>query len=131
MRDLYTQINLAEIEDAAPANGFADRWQARVAQTALGAEQTGVTYFRLLAGKRSPFVHRHASAEEIYVILSGSGRVKLDDEIMDVRALDAIRVAPQVARAFEAGGDGLEFLAFGPHHPGDGEAVDDGWVDGD
>ncbi len=131
MRDLYTQINLAEIEDAAPANGFADRWQARVAQTALGAEQTGVTYFRLLAGKRSPFVHRHASAEEIYVILSGSGRVKLDDEIMDVRALDAIRVAPEVARAFEAGGDGLEFLAFGPHHPGDGEAVDDGWVDGD
>jgi mannose-6-phosphate isomerase-like protein (cupin superfamily) len=131
MRDLYTQINLAEIEDAAPANGFADRWQARVAQTALGAEQTGVTYFRLLAGKRSPFVHRHASAEEIYVILSGSGRVKLDDEIVDVRALDAIRVAPEVARAFEAGGDGLEFLAFGPHHPGDGEAVDDGWVDGD
>lgn len=131
MRDLYTQINLTEIEDAAPANGFADRWQARVAQTALGAEQTGVTYFRLLAGKRSPFVHRHASAEEIYVILSGSGRVKLDDEIMDVRALDAIRVAPEVARAFEAGGDGLEFLALGPHHPGDGEAVEDGWVDGD
>jgi mannose-6-phosphate isomerase-like protein (cupin superfamily) len=131
MRDLYTQINLAEIEDAAPANGFADRWQARVAQTTLGAERTGVTYFRLLAGKRSPFVHRHASAEEIYVILSGSGRVKLDDEILDVRALDAIRVAPEVARAFEAGGDGLEFLAFGPHHPGDGETVDDDWVDGD
>jgi uncharacterized cupin superfamily protein len=131
MRDLYTQINLAEIEDAAPANGFADRWQARVAQTTLGAERTGVTYFRLLAGKRSPFVHRHASAEEIYVILSGSGRLKLDDEILDVRALDAIRVAPEVARAFEAGGDGLEFLAFGPHHPGDGETVDDDWVDGD
>ena len=128
MHDHYSQINLGEVEDAAPANGIADRWQARFAQTALGAEQTGVTYFRLLAGKRSPLVHRHASAEEIYVILSGSGRLKLDDEIVDVRPLDAIRVAPEVARAFEAGSDGLEFLAFGPHHPADGEAVDDDWV---
>ena len=124
----YMQINLAEVEDAAPANGFADRWQARGARRALGAQQTGVMYFRLRAGKRSPFVHRHASAEEIYVILSGSGRLKLDDEIVDVRALDAIRVAPEVARAFEAGSDGLEFLAFGPHHRSDGELVDDDWV---
>ncbi|MEP6641904.1 MAG: cupin domain-containing protein [Gaiellales bacterium] len=128
MHDKYSQINLAEVEDAAPANGFADRWQARGARTALGAQQTGVTHFRLRAGKRSPFVHRHESAEEIYVILSGSGRLKLDDEIVDVRVLDAIRVAPEVARAFEAGGDGLEFLAFGPHCPADGEALDDDWV---
>jgi uncharacterized cupin superfamily protein len=128
MHDHYSQINLAEIEDVAPANGFADRWQARVARTALGAQQTGVSYFRLLAAKRSPFVHRHASAEEIYVILSGTGRLKLDDEILDVRALDAIRVAPEVARAFEAGSEGLEFLAFGPHHPADGQPVDDDWV---
>jgi mannose-6-phosphate isomerase-like protein (cupin superfamily) len=128
MHDHYSQINLTEIEDVAPANGFADRWQARGARRALGAQQTGITYFRLLAGKRSPFAHRHAAAEEIYVILSGSGRLKLDDEIVDVRALDAIRVAPEVARAFEAGGDGLEFVAFGPHHPADGEAVDDDWV---
>ena len=128
MHDRYAMVNLAEIEDVAPANGFADRWQARGARRALGAQQTGVTYFRLLAGKRSPFAHRHAAAEEIYVILSGSGRLKLDDEVVDVRALDAIRVAPEVARAFEAGGDGLEFVAFGPHHPADGEAVDDDWV---
>jgi uncharacterized cupin superfamily protein len=128
MPDRYAQINLAEIEDVAPANGFADRWQARAARTALGAQETGLTHFRLLAGKRSPFVHRHASAEEIYVILSGTGRLKLDDDFLDVRALDAIRIAPEVTRAFEAGSDGLEFLAFGPHHPGDGEPVDDEWV---
>jgi mannose-6-phosphate isomerase-like protein (cupin superfamily) len=124
----YMQINLADVEDAAPAGGFADRWQARVARSALGAQQTGVTHFRLLAGKRSPFMHRHSSAEEIYVILSGTGRLKLEDDIIDVGALDAIRVDPEVARAFEAGSDGLEFLAFGPHHPGDGEPVDDDWV---
>jgi uncharacterized cupin superfamily protein len=98
-----------------------------VARTALGAEQTGVTHFRLRPGKRSPFTHRHVEAEEVYVILAGSGRVKLDDEIADVRPLDAIRVAPQVARAFEAGPDGLELLAFGPHHA-EGEPVDDSWT---
>jgi mannose-6-phosphate isomerase-like protein (cupin superfamily) len=90
-----------------------------------------VTHFRLRPGKRSPFSHRHASAEEIYVVLSGSGRIKLDDRISDVRALDAIRIAPQVARAFEAGPEGLELLAFGPHHAGDGEQVDDPWVAAD
>jgi quercetin dioxygenase-like cupin family protein len=62
------------------------------------------------------------------VVLSGGGQVKLDDELTEVRPLDAIRVAPQVARAFEAGPDGLEFLAFGPHHDADGEPVDDPWT---
>jgi mannose-6-phosphate isomerase-like protein (cupin superfamily) len=99
-----------------------------VARTPLGAEQTGLTHFRLRPGKRSPFSHRHTDAEEIYVILEGSGSVKLDDEIFEVHPRDAIRVAPHVARAFEAGPDGLEFLATGPHHPGDGEPVDDPWV---
>jgi mannose-6-phosphate isomerase-like protein (cupin superfamily) len=124
----YTQIHLADVEDAAPANGFGERWEARVARTALAAEHTGITHFRLRPGKRSPFTHRHREAEEIYVVLSGGGRVKLDDEISAVRPLDAIRIAPGVARAFEAGPDGLELLAFGPHVPGDGEPVDDAWT---
>jgi mannose-6-phosphate isomerase-like protein (cupin superfamily) len=124
----YTQINLADVEDAAPANGFADRWEARVARVPLEAEQTGLTHFRLRPGKRSPFAHRHARAEEVYVFLAGSGRIKLDDQLVDVRPLDAIRVAPDVVRALEAGADGLEFLAFGPHHEVDGEQVDDPWV---
>jgi quercetin dioxygenase-like cupin family protein len=124
----HKQINLADVEDAAPGGGFEDRWEARVARVDLEAEQTGVTHFRLRPGKRSPFAHRHAHAEEVYVILAGTGRVKLDDEIADVRKLDAIRIAPQVVRAFEAGPDGLELLVFGPHHEGDGEQVDDAWV---
>jgi uncharacterized cupin superfamily protein len=124
----HTHINLADVEDAAPANGFGDRWEARVAREALGAQQTGVTYFRLRPNKRSPFNHRHTSAEEIYVVLGGRGRIKLDEELAEVRPLDTIRVAPEVARAFEAGPEGLELLAFGPHHPGDGEPVDDPWV---
>jgi mannose-6-phosphate isomerase-like protein (cupin superfamily) len=125
----HTQINLADVEDAAPAGGFGDRWEARVARVDLETEQTGVTHFRLRAGKRSPFAHRHARAEEVYVILAGTGRVKLDGEIADVRMLDAIRVAPEVVDAFEAGPDGLEFLVFGPHHDADGERVNDAWVE--
>jgi uncharacterized cupin superfamily protein len=128
MGKAFTKVSLTAVDDAAPQNGFGDRWEARVAREALGSERTGVTLFRLLPGKRSPFTHRHTDAEEIYVVLSGSGRVKLDDEILDVAPLDAIRVAPRTARAFEAGPDGLEYLACGAHHPGDGEPVDDDWT---
>lgn len=125
---VYAKLNLDDVEDAAVPNGFSHRWEARVAREPLGAEQTGLTHFRLRPGQRSPFSHRHRHAEEIYVILAGSGVIKLDDELLEVRPRDAIRVAPEVARAFEAGPDGLEFLATGPHHPSDGEPVDDPWV---
>ncbi len=125
----YSCINLGDVEDAAVANGFGHRWEARVARTALGAEQTGLTHFRLRPGKRSPFSHRHKEAEEIYVILAGAGKIKLDDDVVEVHPRDAIRVAPQVARALEAGLEGLEFLVVGPHRPGDGEPADDPWVD--
>jgi quercetin dioxygenase-like cupin family protein len=124
----FTHINLEDVEDAAIPNGFGHRWEARVARTALGAEQTGVTHFRIRPGRRSPFAHRHSAAEEVYVILRGTGRVKLGDEVRDVRPLDAIRIAPDVVRAFEAGPDGLELLAFGPRRSGDGEQVPDPWV---
>jgi mannose-6-phosphate isomerase-like protein (cupin superfamily) len=129
MPDAFTKVSLAAVDDAAPGNGFGHRWEARVARTALAAERTGVTLFRLRPGKRSPFTHRHTEAEEIYVVLSGTGRAKLDGQLVDVVPLDCIRVAPATARAFEAGPDGLELLAFGPHHPGDGEPVEDPWTD--
>jgi mannose-6-phosphate isomerase-like protein (cupin superfamily) len=128
MADGHTLVNLADVDDAAQEAGLGDRWEARVARQDLDAEQTGLTHFRLHPGKRSPFAHRHRQAEEVYVILAGDGRVKLDDDFFDVRALDAIRVAPEVARAFEAGPHGLEFIAFGPHHDADGEPVADAWV---
>jgi quercetin dioxygenase-like cupin family protein len=129
MTSPHSRVNLADVDDAAPANGFGDRWEARVARGNLHAEQTGLTYFRLHPGKRSPFMHRHKRGEEVYVILGGNGRIKLDEEIFHVRVLDAVRVAPGVARAFEAGPEGLEFIAIGPHHDADGEPVNDTWVD--
>jgi quercetin dioxygenase-like cupin family protein len=128
MAGTWTKLNLDDVEDAALANGFGDRWEARVARQARGAERTGLTLFRIRPGRRSPFSHRHREAEEIYVVLAGEGMVKLGDEPRPVRALDAIRIAPQVPRAFEAGPDGLELLVCGAHHEGDGEAVEDDWV---
>jgi mannose-6-phosphate isomerase-like protein (cupin superfamily) len=80
-------------------------------------------------GKRHAFGHRHAEDEEVYVVLSGSGRVRLDEEVRDVKPMDAIRIAPEVTRAFEAGPDGLELLAFGTHHPDDPQVVPDFWAD--
>ena len=130
MSEPYTLKNLAEVDDAALENGLGEFWEARVARRALQAEQTGVSFFRLKPGRRSAFAHRHAEAEEIYVVLRGRGRMKLDGEIVEVAPLDAVRVAPSVVRAFEAGADGLDFLVFGAHHARDGELVEDGWAGG-
>ena len=94
----------------------------------LHAEQTGLTHFRLHPGKRSPFMRRNRRAEEIYVILRGAGGSSSTRRSSTSRPLDAVRVAPEVARAFEAGPEGLKFIAFGPHCDGDGEPVEDSWV---
>jgi mannose-6-phosphate isomerase-like protein (cupin superfamily) len=126
----YTIKNLRDSEDFAPKFGFDQVQEARFPWRDLGAEATGLGFMRVKPDQRQAFAHRHDAAEEIYVILSGSGRVKLDDEIHEVGPLDAIRIAPGVARAFEAGPEGLEFLAFGPHHENDGEILrDDFWGD--
>lgn len=124
----YSHVNFDDMEDVAPANGLGDAWEARSGTEPLEAQETGMFLFRLPAGKRSPFTHCHEEAEETYVIISGTGRVKLGEEIRDVSPLDAIRVAASTPRAFEAGPDGLEFLAFGPRHENDGKPVDDAWT---
>ena len=121
----YTIKNLEEVEDQAPAFGFGDSQEARFARAAVEAERTGFSLHRVKPGKRQAFAHRHDEAEEVYVVIGGSGRVKLDDAVEDIRRLDAIRVAPHVTRGFWAGGDGLEILAFGARHDGDGELVSD------
>ncbi len=129
MAAAYTLKKLTEVEDSAPKSGFGEIEQARFANEELKTEGTGVSHHRLKADKRQPFAHRHEAAEEIYVVLAGSGRAKLDDEIVAIETLDAIRVAPGVIRAFEAGPDGLDLLAFGPRHDGDGEVIQDWWTD--
>lgn len=126
----YTQKNLGEVEDAAAKYGFEETHEARFANEDLGTEQTGVSHQRIKPGKRYPFGHRHDDAEEVYVVIAGSGRLKLDDDIVEVKRLDAVRVSAGVTRAFEAGDEGLEFLAFGPRRTDDrGEVIQGWWAD--
>jgi mannose-6-phosphate isomerase-like protein (cupin superfamily) len=128
----YVIKNLREVDDSAPKFGFAEVQEARFAREDLGAEATGLAYHVVRAGRRQAFAHRHESAEEIYVVLAGTGRVKLDDDVVDIGPLDAIRIAPPVTRKFEAGAHSdLELLAFGPHHKGDSEIVQEFWTDSD
>ena len=126
----YTVKNIRQVEDMAPQFGFDEVQEARFPYRDLDSETIGMAFHRVKPDKRQGFAHRHERAEEIYLILAGSGRMKLDDDVIDVGPLDAIRVAPAVARAFEAGPDGLELLAFGPRHEKDGEIIREGfWPD--
>ena len=129
MPNPFTHKRLTDVEDSAPKFGFGELQEARFARGDLEAEQTGIAHLRVKPGNRQPFAHKHDDAEEIYVIIAGSGRLKLDDEIIEVETLDAIRVAPEVTRQFEAGPDGLELIVVGPRHDEDGEIFPGWWQD--
>ena len=125
----YTVVNLKEVEDQAPRFGVSPDLEARMARVALELEHSGVSYQRLAPGFRVPFGHRHKRQEEIYVVLSGSVRVKLDDDVVELKPLDAVRVAKETMRGFEAGPEGVELLAIGAPNtgPGDAETVPGWW----
>lgn len=125
----YTKKQLTEVEDSAPKFGVGEAMEARFASGELDTVETGFSLHVVKPGKRQAFGHKHEDAEEVYVVIKGSGRVKLDDEIVELDRLDAIRVEPAVTRAFEAGEDGIEFLAFGARHEGDGEIIPGWWKD--
>lgn len=123
----YTKKNLRAVEDSAVKHGLSETQEARFPREDLGAEQIGLNFLAVKPSQREAFAHRHRTVEEIYVVLSGSGLVKLDDELVELEPLDAVRVSPGVARSFEAGPEGLAVLIFGAHVEGDGEMVPDFW----
>jgi uncharacterized cupin superfamily protein len=125
----YAKKNLRDVQDMAGQHGLSGTQEARFPRADLGAEQTGMNYLIVKPGQREAFAHRHRTAEEVYVVLAGSGGVKLDDELVALASLDAVRVSPGVARAFEAGPNGLEVLVFGPHVEADSEMVQDFWAE--
>ena len=121
----YTIKNLREVKDVAPDGGVSDYIEARFAHEDLDSDRSGISYQVMKAGQRQPFAHRHGEMEEIYVVVSGTGRVKLDDEVEDLKPFDALRVAPEVVRAFEGGDEDLVLLVFSPRAKGDAEVVQD------
>jgi quercetin dioxygenase-like cupin family protein len=126
----YSLINLKEVEDSVGARS--PEVEGRFARKHLDSRELGVSYWRYAPGFRSRMGHHHREQEEAYVVIGGSGRVKLDEDIRELRQWDVVRVAPEVVRAFEAGPDGLEMIAVGSSRPeeGDGMMVADWWTDG-
>jgi mannose-6-phosphate isomerase-like protein (cupin superfamily) len=125
----FTVSNLMEVENSAAER--TSQLEARLARRHMDSEHLGVSYFRFAPGYRSPFGHSHREQEEAYVVISGSGRMKLDDEVIDLRRWDVVRVAPAVVRGIEGGAEGLEIIIVGSDRPeeGDGVTVADWWTD--
>ncbi len=123
----FTIVNFKEIEDSA-----ADREgvEARFARKHLDSEHLGVSFMRYDANVRSPKAHSHREQEEAYVVVSGSGRIRLDDAVHELRQWDVVRVSPTTVRAFESGDEGLELIAVGSDRPegGDGVFAETAWV---
>jgi mannose-6-phosphate isomerase-like protein (cupin superfamily) len=126
----FTIKNLQDVDNSAPESA-GPGLEARFARKHLDSEHLGVSYFRYGPDFKAPYGHRHREQEEAYVVVAGSGRVRLDDEIRDLHHWDVVRVGPEVVRAFEAGPDGLELIAVGGPKPegGDGVLSDSPWPD--
>ena len=128
----YTKLNLRdEIEDQAPKFGMSPDMEFRSARVPLEMQNAGISFLRVAPGFRVPFGHHHNVQEEVYVIVGGSARLKLDDEIVELKQWDAVRIAKETMRNFEGGPEGAEVIAFGAPNtgPGDGPMTDNWWQD--
>jgi quercetin dioxygenase-like cupin family protein len=125
----HKTMKLDDAEDMAPKYGMSETGQARFLRKDLGATAIGMANYKLNPGQRIGFGHAHAETEEVYVVLGGSGRFKIEDEIVDVAERDVVYCGPDTMRAWEAGEDGLELLAFGNHVEGDATMEQGWWAD--
>lgn len=125
----FTTVNLLEVENA--IGDRAPGIEGRFGRKHLSSRDLGVSLFRYAPNVRSPFAHSHREQEEVYLVVAGSGRVLLDDEVRELALWDLLRVAPEVVRAFEAGPDGLDLVAVGGPRPeeGDGVMAEANWPD--
>ena len=123
----WTRKNLVDVRDVSPPD-VAIEW--RFARAALGSPELGVSRFTYEPGARMPWAHRHREQEEIYVVVAGSGRAMLGDDVIEIGPWDALRVAPEVIRSFEAGPEGLDVLCIGGRKPDgpDSERFPDPWA---
>ena len=126
----YTHINLKEdVDDQAPNFGLSPNLEARMARVPLGLENSGLSYLRMAPGFRIPFGHKHKQQEEVYVLVNGSARIKIEDEVRELKQWDAVRLHRATVRGFEAGDDGAEFIAIGAPNtgPGDADMIQNWW----
>ena len=124
----YTVQNLKNVEDQAPKFGLSPQLEARMARVPLELEQFGISYQRIAPGFRVPWGHTHNVQEEVYVVVSGSMLAKLDEDVVELKQWDAVRVPNETMRSFEGGPEGAEVIAVGAPNTGPGDAVvEQGW----
>jgi len=123
----YTKKNLRDVENQAPNFNMPKELDARFARSDIEGETLGLTVFKLDPGFRIPFGHKHSAQEEVYVVVRGSGRVKVDDDIVELREWDAIRFDQDAMRNVEAGSDGIEYLAFSAGNDSSDAEMTPGW----
>jgi len=126
----YTKYNLREVENAAPKFQMPEEMEARFARGAIEGETLGLSLFTLAPNFRIPFGHKHPNQEEVYVLVKGSARIKIEDEIVELEPWDAVRLGKDTMRAVEAGPDGIEYVAFGAGEDArEVEMAQDFWAD--
>jgi mannose-6-phosphate isomerase-like protein (cupin superfamily) len=126
----YTKKNLREVENQAPNWGMPEDLEARFARNDVEGKTLGLSLMTLAPGFRMPFGHKHSGQEEVYVVVRGSGRIKVEDEVVELGQWDAIRLGKDTMRGVEAGPDGIEYVAFGAgDDPRDAEMVQGWWGD--
>ena len=126
----YSHLNLKDdVENMSERFGLAPNMEVHFGRNALGVEGGGFSYQKLAPNFRPPIAHRHTTHEEAYVVVAGSGRVKIEDEVRDLRQWDAVRLPARTARAFEAGADGMELIAIGFGEGGEAEMLENFWGD--
>ena len=128
--DSYTKVNLkSDVEDMATKFGLAPNLEYRVGREPLETKESAVSYLRMAPGFRMPFGHTHKKQEELYLLVAGSARLKLDDEVVELVPWDAVRIAKNTVRNLEAGPDGAELILFGAPNTGsnDAEMIQDFW----
>jgi mannose-6-phosphate isomerase-like protein (cupin superfamily) len=128
----YTKLNLKDdIEDQAPKFGFAPNLEFRVAGEPIQAQESAVSYLRVAPNYRLPFGHTHARQEEVYVVVGGSARLKLDDDVVQLKRWDIVRIASDTVRNVEAGPDGAELILIGAPNtgPNDAQVIQDWWTE--
>jgi len=127
----YTRVNLKQVENVAPQFGIAEGMESRFAGRDLALERVGLTAFTLAPGFRVPFGHKHVDQEEVYVVVSGSARIKIEEDVIDLDTFDAVHVPGSAMRNLEAGPDGAEVIAFGQRAGRDESTLQPGWWAGD
>ena len=125
----YTKVNLREeVEDQAPKFDMSPAMEFRPGRAALDLENSGVSFFKLEPNFRVPFGHTHNEQEEVYILVDGSARLKLDDEILQLQPWDAVRIHRETMRNLEGGPDGATVLLLGAPNAGSGDAqMEQGW----